>query len=75
MDTKQITFPKFIGNISDYHEFDDILHTLRAFGVKGVKYTEMGFSGGYGAVFYINKDVEYKALVAKHGVENSKERY
>jgi len=70
MNTKQITFPKFIGDINDYHEFGIIVDTLRTFGVKGVKYTEINQEWGYAAVFYLRKDAEYKALVAKYSVED-----
>jgi hypothetical protein len=69
--TKQITFPQFIGNISDYHEFAIIVDTLRAFGMKGVKFTETGYDCGYGAVFYLQKDAEYRRLLKLHTTEDT----
>jgi hypothetical protein len=52
---RAIKFPKLV-TARDYHEFDDMHETLIAFGVRGVRFVEVGtpeLDGKYRAVFYV----------------------
>jgi hypothetical protein len=52
---REIKFPKLV-TARDYHEFDVMHETLVAFGVRGVRFAEVGtpeLDGKYRAVFYV----------------------
>lgn len=69
----KVIVPNII-TFSDYHEIDTFLYDLNEFFGGKMKAKELGFDGGYQAIFYLKQDREYKALV-KEWKNSHKEEY
>lgn len=66
---RSISFPQ-LRTARDYHEFDTMRETLSMFGVRGVRFVEVGdasVDGQYRAVFYVGAKTnrETAELIAK----------
>ena len=64
----KIELPCIIG-VRDYHDFKHYLQVLREFGIKGVKYKEIGCIGEYIGIFYVEKNKKYDKLLAEAKAE------
>ncbi len=56
-------------SVRDYHDFNQYLQVLKEFGIKGVKYKEVGCVGAYLGIFYVEKDKKYNKLLAEAKAE------